>query len=534
MLKLRLSCLLTAPILLTLPAYIAEHLVYGIASVDAFYLFVGVQILFQSISGLSRLSFFGWTLVVYSPWLGFCWILAHLIAKALTTKQTHQHHLVLIIIGIGLPFMSSGQNLFIQAIIYSFSLFLMAADVCRTFPIMGLIWFFIPWMPFLLGNSTYNSGEVFQQIQIMFEPSEASTKVLSPSRFKFWSTVSKDPFKVASGVPSSILIPLAKTSLTNNGEGQIEFSSHFRKIQPVLVKHYPLYFIFREHNTDLFLGFHSLLDFLVLAESSSLNLGSRSKVPPAAVLYSQVFNSYNVLANYWPQDQAPSLDLALKISDPPVSLALAHRIFDNSIWHQFSQDPKLKSIIQKPQFFIDGAQWMIDKGRLKLAQSLIFQLEQIPKQTAASLILRTKLAESKADYWTALDYAQQYKSSFNDNRIDEDLYRLLKICEQDFVNYGKDFPYALLVDLSRKLYDQSGGKGINYLMDSLRYQREQLPRAISDSLGCMNCAKEQLIEKRKLEKLKSLMQNRSVPEKGPRSPSETSKALDNLIDHKHP
>ena len=128
MLKLRLSCLLTAPILLTLPAYAAENLVYGIVSVDVFYLFVGIQVLLQSNQRLSKLSFLGWFLAMHNSWLGFCWILAHLIAKALTTKQSHQHHILFVIAGITLPFITLSQDFFIQCLIYSLSLFLLLTE----------------------------------------------------------------------------------------------------------------------------------------------------------------------------------------------------------------------------------------------------------------------------------------------------------------------------------------------------------------------------------------------------------------------
>ena len=115
----------------------------------------------------------------------------------------------------------------------------------------------------------------------------------------------------------------------------------------------------------------------------------------AAVLFSQVFNSYNVLANDWSEDLSPKYDLAHRIASQSVNLVIAHRIFDNSIWQQFAQDSRLKDIIQSPNFYISGTNWMIQKGYLELARSLIFQLEQIPMQKYESLLLRVKLMKPK-------------------------------------------------------------------------------------------------------------------------------------------
>lgn len=534
MLKLRLSCLLTAPILMTLPAFIAENLIYGIASVDTFYLFVGIQVLIQSIPRYKKLCYAGWLLIPYDFWFGFCWILAHLIANALTTRQTHQYHIGFILAGIALPFISSNQVFIIQCMIYCFSLFLLVVDATRRYPQISLIGFVIPWMPFHLGTTDYQPSDIFHQIEKTFKPSKSIKHTLSPLKFNHWSSVSKDPIMVASGVPDSLLIPLAKNSLIKNQRGEIRFSDHFRKIQPVLVQHYPLYFIFRDVQTDLFLGFHSLTDFLTIIDSTLPRLENESSTPLAAVLFSQVFNSYNVLANYWSEDLNPKYDLAHKISEKNVNLVLAHKVFDNSIWQQFSENPKFKAIIQTPKFYIDGANWMIKKGYLEIAHSLVFQLEQMPKQKHESLLLRVKLAEAKADYWTALYYAQEHKSIFDNSIIDAELQRLLKICEQEFVNYGQDFPYSLLSELSQTLYNNSGRKRTDLLMDSLRYQRKLLPKQFNDLSSCMSCAEKQMNEKRRIEALKHLMQNPVEPEKGRQSLSKTLKEPDSSAAHKHP
>ena len=97
-------------------------------------------------------------------------------------------------------------------------------DLTRKHPFVGLICFVIPFLPFILGNQSYKPSEIFQQIEKTFKPSESIKHSLHPSQFNFWSRIKKEPLKVASGVPSSILIPLAKNSLIENSEGIIQFS----------------------------------------------------------------------------------------------------------------------------------------------------------------------------------------------------------------------------------------------------------------------------------------------------------------------
>ena len=102
--------------------------------------------------------------------------------------------------------------------------------------------------------------------------------------------------------------------------------------------------------------------------------------------------------------------------------------------------------------------------------------------------LRGKLADAKADYWTALYYAQEHKSMFDNSIIDAELHINEKICEQEFVDYGQDFPYSLLSELSQTLYFQEK-KRTDLLMDSLRYQRKLLPKQFNDLSSCMSWPK---------------------------------------------
>ena len=123
---------------------------------------------------------------------------------------------------------------------------------------------------------------------------------------------------------------------------------------------------------------------------------------------------------------------------------------------------------------------------------------------------------------------------FNDNTIDETLQRLLKICERRFVDYGKDFPYATLSELSRTLYDVSGGLRQDFLMDSLRYQRELLPKQFNDLTGCISCAQKQLNKKRRIEKAQIPNAKSCGAKKGSPISLKILKEPDNLTVRRHP
>ena len=82
-----------------------RKLVYGVVSIDTFYLFVGIQILLNSIPQFQKFCYAGWFLLAYDAWVGFCWILAHLLANTYITAN-HRYHIIFIVIGIALPLQS--------------------------------------------------------------------------------------------------------------------------------------------------------------------------------------------------------------------------------------------------------------------------------------------------------------------------------------------------------------------------------------------------------------------------------------------
>ena len=144
---------------------------------------IGIQVLIQSIPRYKKLCYAGWLLIPYDFWFGFCWILAHLLANALTSRQTHRYHIIFIVIGIALPFTILNQVFFIQCLTYSLSLFILIMDLTRKHPFVGLICFVIPFLPFILGNQSYKPSEIFQQIEKTFKPSESVKHSLHPSQF---------------------------------------------------------------------------------------------------------------------------------------------------------------------------------------------------------------------------------------------------------------------------------------------------------------------------------------------------------------
>lgn len=516
MLKLPVSCILTVPLILSLPAFISENFVYGVTAPEAFYAFFALQVLLYSIPSLRIISFLGWALLSLDFWLGFCWILSHLLARALHQKQSYACHPIILLCGLGLPFLIQTFNTQAQCIIYFMSLFLLTLDNIRSYPLIGLASFVIPWIPLFLGNPVYKPSPLYTKIEQMFQPQRSLIKPMSPQFFKHLATVSHQPLHLSSGVPTSILVPLAQTSLQRTEANKIQFSHHFRTIHPVLSKHYPLYFIIRDGQTDLFLGFHSLLDFLMLADSTGFNLHSSSSPPPAAVIFSQVFSSYDVLSHRWPDHFSPKFDLALNQRRQGIPLEIAHRTFDKGIWYQLGKDAALRPALTKPDFYKDGIRWMLMHQQFEVAEHLIFQLEQINYIDIDILLLKAQSALAQGQYRHALHYALQYHQK--SAKADQLLYELLQKIENQFIHYGQNFPYQILLDLSRLLYEASGRMQQNLLFDSLRYQKQIMPRPSYDPAGCMDCAKKNLLKQRSEAQLKSHSLNHEQSKKDHQSP----------------
>lgn len=494
MLKLPISAMLTVPTLLTLPTFVCQNFLYGIANIEVCYLVLIIQIVLQSIPRLKIFSFLGWVLLYTDSWLGFCWIFSHLIARSLCSRDPKPNHPIVLALGLVIPFLIQTLNLEEQCIAFGMILFLLSLDNVKQYPFLGIACFLIPWLPLFLGYPAYKMGPIYPQIQQMFKPELSLNKPLNPAYFRHLATVSHEPLKLSSGVPNSILLPLAYPALQSKGKSQIQFSHHFRTLQPTLAKHFPLYFLFREGSNDLFLGYRSLLDFLLLAENTKFHLEKNSKTPPAAVIFSQVFSSYDVISFRWPENFTPKLDLAIQKQRTNVPLPIAHKTFEKGIWYQLSKDPKLKPLLTSPKFYKQGALWMLENQQAQIADQLIFQLERLPDNKADVLILKTQSAITQGQFQHALNYAQQAHESYKDPRIKSMFYRLLQKSENDFIHYGQDFDYQILLDLSRQLYDSSKRTQQDLLFDSLRYQRKLMPQQIYDPAGCMDCAKKRLLD----------------------------------------
>ena len=477
---------------------------YGTSNIEVFYILLIIQIALQSSPRLSIISFLGWFLLSTDLWLGFCWVLSHLLAKALCSRDTKPNHPAVLGLGLALPFLIQTLSLEGQCIALGMILFLLSLDNVKQYPLLGMACFLIPWLPLFLGYPVYKVGPIYPQIQQMFQPKLSLDKPLHPAYFRHLTTVSHEPLKLSSGVPNSILFPLVYPALKSKSKNQIQFSHHFRTLQPTLAKHFPLYFIFREGSHDLFLGYRSLLDFLLLAETTKFQLDEESKTPSAAVIFSQVFSSFDVISFRWPENFTPKLDLAIQHQRRNVPLPIAHKTFKEGIWYQLSKDPKLKPLLTSPEFYKQGVLWMLENQQATIADQLIFQLEQLPNNEADVLILKTQSAITQGQFQHALNYAQQAHKSYKDPRIKSTLYKLLQKSENDFVHYGQDFGYQSLLDLSRQLYDSSNRTRQDLLFDSLRYQKKLMPQKIYDPSACMDCAKKSLLDQLRHSELKNL------------------------------